>query len=189
MATIDTSYFFGELSLANPDTPAGTANLQQFIDSRDEDILQRLFGYELYKAWLAALALVVGPTPGPEVLLEQRFIDLRDGKEYTNQSGVLTKWPGLRFTVGTSKKSLIANFVYYWYQNDNYTFTTGSSEKKTELAINANPDTKMIRAWNQLVDWNYQLNAFLVDQIETYPEYEGVYLDRELYEYKNRLGF
>lgn len=185
MATIDNTYFFGELSLAYPDTSAGTANLQQIIDSREAELLQRLFGYNMYAAWLTALAVVGDPTPA----LEQRFIDLRDGKEYTNQSGVLTKWPGLRFTVGTSKKSLIANFVYWHELADNYTFTTGSSEKKTDLAINANPESKMIRAWNEMVHWNFLLNAFLVDKIETYPEYESICIDRELFTMQNRLGF
>jgi len=189
MATIDSTYFFGERSLAFPDTPAGTANLTAIIADREAELLQRLFGYELYKAWLAALALEVDDTPGPAVLLEQRFADLRDGKEYTNQSGVLTKWPGLRFTVGTAKKSLIADFVYWHYLADNYTFTTGSSEKKTDLAINANPEDKMIRAWNEMVRFNCLLNAFLVDQIEVYPEYKSVCIDRELYTTKNRLGF
>lgn len=189
MATIDSTYFFNELSLAYPDTPAGEATLTAIIDGREAELLERLFGYELYKAWLDALALEVDDTPGPAVLLEQRFIDLRDGKEYTNQSGVLTKWPGLRFTVGTAKKSLIANFVYWHKQADDYTFTTGSSEKKTDLAINASPDSKMIRAWNEMVNWNFKLNAFLVDQIETYPEYESVCIDNELYTLQNRLGF
>lgn len=189
MASIDSTYFFGELSLAFPDTPAANANLLQIIDSREAELLQRLFGYELYKAWLAALASEVDSTPGPAVLLEQRFIDLRDGKEYTSQSEVLVKWPGLRFTVGTSKKSLIANYVYWHMQKDGYTFTTGSSEKKTDLAINADPTDKMVRAWNEMVNWIFQLNAFLVDQLETYPEYENVCLDRELYNLQNRLGF
>lgn len=181
MATIDSTYFFGELSLAYPDTSAANANLQQIIDSREAELLQRLLGYEFYKAYLAGIA--VTPTPAT------KWTDIRDGKEYTNQSGVLTKWPGLRFTVGTSKKSLIANYVYWYIQIDNYTFTTGSSEKKTDLAINANPDTKIIRAWNEMVNWNYLLNAFLVDRIEVYPEYESICIDRELFNLQNRLGF
>ena len=181
MATIDSTYFFGELSLAYPDTPAGNANLQIIIDGREAELLQRLFGYRLYAAYLAGIA--VTPTP------DARWTDLRDGKEYTNQSGVLTKWPGLRFTVGTSKKSLIANYVYWHKQAADYTFTTGSSDKKTDLAINANPDTKMIRAWNEMVSFNYLLNAFLVDKIETYPEYESICIDRELFTLQNRFGF
>jgi len=180
MATIDNTYFFGELALAYPDTPAGNAGLQQIIDSREQELLIRLFGYELYKNYTAGIA--VTPTP------EAKWTDLREGKEYTNSSGVLTKWPGLRFTVGASKKSLIANYVYWHKQNSDYTFTTGSSEKKTDLAINANPDTKMIRAWNEMVNWNRQLNTFLVEHDDTYTEYLNVPIDRELYEHKNRLG-
>jgi hypothetical protein len=181
MATIDSTYFFGELSLAFPDTPAGTANLSQVIDSREAELLQRLMGYELYTAYVAGIAAL--PTPAT------KWTDLLNGKEYTTSSGVLAKWPGLRFTVGTSKKSLIANFVYYNYLIDNYTFTTGSSEKKTELSINSNPENKMIRAWNEMVHWNFHLNSFLVTNIATYPEYESVVIDTELFDLKNRLGF
>lgn len=181
MASIDSTYFFGELSLAFPDTPAANANLQQIIDSREAELLQRLLGYELYKDYVAGIAVI--PTP------LAKWTDIRDGKEYTNKSEVLTKWPGLRFTVGTSKKSLIANYVYWHYQVDNYTFTTGSSEKKTDLAINANPTDKMVRAWNEMVRWVYQLNAFLNDHLVTYPEYESVCIYTELYDFKNRLGF
>lgn len=180
MPTIDNTYFFGELSLAYPDTPAGITNLQLLIDSREDELLLRLLGYALYKAYKAGIA---AGSP------DQRWLDIRDGKEYTNQSGVLTKWPGLHFTVGTSKKSLIANYVYWHYQNDNYTFTTGSSEKKTDLAINANPEIKMIRAWNEMVNWNTDLYLFLSDNADTYPEYKNTVIDCELFTMKNRLGF
>jgi hypothetical protein len=189
MPTIDNTYFFGELSLAYPDTPSGIANLQQIIDSREAELLQRLLGYSLYKAYKAAVALEVSDNPGPAVLLEQRFADLRDGKEYTNQSEVLTKWPGLRFSVGSSKKSLVANYVYWHYQADNYTFTTGSSEKKTDNAINTNPTDKMVRAWNEMVRWNTELHLFLSDHESVYPEYKNTVIDCELFTMKNRLGF
>jgi hypothetical protein len=96
---------------------------------------------------------------------------------------------------------LIANYVYWFYQADNYTFTTGSSEKKTDNAINANPDVKMVSAWNEMVNFNRSLHLFLVDQIAVYPEYKdsdayrnycrGWYSDngvQDLFTFKNRHG-
>lgn len=190
MSTIDTSYFFGERSLAFPDTPAGTANMQQFIDAREAELLQKLFGYSLYKAWLAGQS-------------DQRMVDIKVGKEFTPTGGHLTKWQGLIFTIGAAKKSLIADYVYWFYQTDNYTFTTGSSEKKTDLAINANPDVKMVTAWNEMVNFNDQFHAFILANIATYPEYKDsdAYNNycrgwwnnncdaRDLFTFKNRYGF
>lgn len=174
MAVIDTSYFFGELSISQP-----TATLQMLIDSRESELLTKLLGYELNKLYTAGIA---AGSPA------QKWLDLRDGKEYTTGGGVLTKWPGLRFTVGTAKKSLVANYVYWFYLLDNITFTTPSGQKKSELPVNALPDHKMIRAWNEMVNWNFQLNTFLLNHTADYPEYADVALCDELYTLQNRLG-
>lgn len=194
MQTIDTSYFYGELVLSGVQGTAGAAALQLIIDSREDELLIKLFGYPLYKAYKAAVALEVIadpahlPTPIVGVALETRFADLRDGKEYTNGSGVLAKWPGLRFTVGTSKKSLIANYVYWHYIRDNHTFTTASGEKKSPLAVNVLPESKLVRAWNEMVNWNMQLYDFLNKELATYPEYENVIVRCDVYTKQNTLN-
>ena len=175
MAVIDTSYFFGELSISQP-----TATLQMLIDSKEPELLTKLLGYELNKLYITGIAVL--PTPA------QKWLDLRDGKEYTTGGGALTKWPGLRFTVGTAKKSLVANYVYWHYLFDNITFTTASGQKKSELPVNALPDHKMVRAWNEMVNWNIQLNTFLLNHTADYPEYEDVLLCDELFTLQNRLG-
>jgi len=185
MATIDKTYFFGELILSGVQDAEGAAALQLIIDSREDELLTKLLGYELYKAYKTAVALEVDDTPGPVVLLEQRFLDLRDGKEYTNGSEVLVKWPGLRFTVGTMKKSLIANYVYWYYVRDNHTFTTGSGEKKSPLTINALPTAKLVRAWNEMIDWNYQLYDFLNYYPLIYPEYVNVTIGHQATGYRS----
>lgn len=177
MATIDTSYFYGELSIAQISQVEIAASLQIIIDSREDELLLKLLGYELYKAYKAG---VTGST--------QKYLDIRDGKEYTDTSGNLTKWVGLKFAIGNAKKSLIANYVYYHYLADNASFTTGSGEKKTDLAINVSPEMKMIRAWNEMVNWNIDLHQFLMANISTYPEYEKVCIDKELFIYQNRFG-
>lgn len=180
MATIDKTYFFGELILSGVQDTEGAAALQLIIDSREEELLKRLLGYPLWKAYTTGIAV----DPGTE----QKWLDLRNGKEYTGSNGVLTKWPGLRFTVGTMKHSLIANYVYWNYIRDNHTFTTGSGEKKSPVEINALPTAKLNRAWNQMVDWNFQLNDFLNKEIATYPEYEDVCIDHILFTKENSLN-
>lgn len=174
MALIDSTYFFGELSISQP-----TATLQMLIDTKEPELLTKLFGYPLYKEYAAGIA---AGTP------DQKWLDLRDGVEYTSESGVLTKWPGLRFTLGTAKKSLIANYVYWFYLADNITFTTASGQKKSDLPVNAGPDAKMVRAWNEMVNWNFQLNDFLLKNIVDYPEYSDVVICDELFTNQNRLG-
>jgi hypothetical protein len=177
MATIDNAYFFGELMLSQVSSAEGAAALQLIIDSRENELLTRLFGYELYKVYKAGI-----------VANTQIYKDIRDGKEYTNGIGKPDKWVGLTFTVGTSKQSLIANYVYWHYIRDNYTFTTGSSEKKSSLALNALPDQKLVRAWNQMVDWIYQLHDFLTVNAAVYPEYANVVLCTELFTKQNTLN-
>lgn len=84
---IDTSYFQGDLSIGQITSPAVIASVNLFIQKFEEDFLTRLLGYSLYKAFKAGL-LLEAP--------EQRFLDLRDGKEY-QWDGWLHKWRGLVF--------------------------------------------------------------------------------------------
>lgn len=177
MSTINTSYFYADLSIAQISQAEISAAVTEFIDSKERELLIRLLGYELFKAYTAGI-----------LVSTQKYKDIRDGKEYTDSLGRLSKWNGLAFTVGTSKKSPIANYVYWHYIRDNYTFTTGSSEKKTDIAINASPDAKLVRAWNEMVRWNFELLDFLTVNVADYPEYESVVLDTELYTRQNSLN-
>lgn len=152
MSFIDKTYFYGELSIAQLSQPAVAASLQSILDFREQQLLSALMGYNLYNDFMAGI--VVMPTP------DALWKDIRDGKEYT-YFGNKVKWPGLAFTIGTSKKSLIANYVYYWYIRDNHSWTTGGGEKKTEIAINVMPNLKLVRAWNEMVQWNNSLKMFL----------------------------
>lgn len=85
---------------------------------------------------------------------------------------------------GDNKKSPIANYVYFKYQADNVTFTTGSGEKKstTPITVNVSPRVKMVRAWNEMVKWNCELIKFLDFNRNyypnVYPEY-NTYADLE----------
>lgn len=151
MSFIDNTYFYGEVSIAQLSQPAVAASLQQILDFREQQLLSALMGYNLYTDFMAGIVAV---TPDP------LWIAIRDGKEYT-YFGTKVKWPGLKFTLGTSKKSLIANYVYYWYIRDNHSFTTGGGEKKTDIAINVMPNLKLVRAWNEMVGWNNGLKMFL----------------------------
>lgn len=183
MATIDTSYFFADLMIAGKSDASVSSSLTMFIDEQEARLLEYLLGYELYKLYKAGIA---AGTP------DAKWTAIRDGKEYTNRSGVLTKWKGLRFTDGTAKKSLIANYVYWhWLQNE-ASNTTASGEKvaKTGGAMEASPVHKMVRAWNQMVNWNKELIEFLLTNDTDYPEFQNQYgrIPRSLYRKQNVLG-
>lgn len=165
MALIDASYFFGPLLIAQKSDSSVSSSLSSFIDQYEEELLTDLFGYELYKAYKTGIA--VAPTP------DAKWTSIRDGKEYTNRSGILTRWKGLKFTDGAAKKSLIANYVYWHWMRNEATATTGTGEKvaNAQNASNASGYRKMVDAWNQMVRWNWELVEFLLSHPDDYPEF------------------
>lgn len=162
MATIDASYFFGELTIAQKSDAAVAGSLSSFIDIYEDKLLTDLFGYELYNNYQEGI-----------LANTQIYKDIRDGKEYTNRAGVLSKWKGLIYTLGTTKKSLIANFVYFNWQQNEATITSGTGEKvaTNQNAINASAGNKMVRAWNEMVNMNHELLEFLLSNQDNYPEF------------------
>lgn len=168
MATIDATYFFAENLIAQKSDVSGS--LLMFMEEYEEKLLTDLLGYQLYKAYKTGIAVL--PTP------DAKWTALLNGLEYTNRSSILTKWKGLKFTDGTTaKKSLIANYVYWhWMQNET-TISTGTGEKvaDNQNAINASAKNKMIRAWNQMVCWNLELIEFLLTKESDYPEFINHY--------------
>lgn len=176
---IDTTYFYGELSIAQITDASISGTVTRFINQYEPKILMDLFGYELYKNYKAGIDAT-----------DQKYVDIRDGKEYTNRAGKLTKWRGLKETitapvtgppaVAGQYQSLIANYVYYHYIRNEVSATTGTGEKtlNAQNAATASPRFKLARAWNQMVDWNCELVEFLLANETDYPEF--------LYHYSNR---
>jgi hypothetical protein len=158
---IDTSYFFGNLSIPQVTNSAVDAELSSYIESLETDFLQHLLGYGLWKAYDAGTAPVT------------RWTDLESGKEYTNKFGYLAKWKGLLFEVGDTKKSPIANYVYFHFMKDHVTTSTPGGEKglKTQNADPASSRLKLARAWNEMIGWNRELVDFMEMNLTTYPEF------------------
>lgn len=165
--TIDTSYFYYDLSIAQLTEASVNSTVQRFIDRHEPKLLQDLLGYELYKNYKTGIDAS-----------DQKYIDIRDGKEYTNRAGKLAKWRGLKEP--SLKQSLIANYVYFQYIKNEASSTTGTGEKvaKAQNAADASPRYKLARAWNQMVEWNCELVEFLLSNESNYPEF--------LYHYSNK---
>jgi hypothetical protein len=92
MSFIDVSYFIGEINIPNTDEPAIAQRLTGFINKYEPDFLQKLFGYPLYKAFVAGMTVTPPATPA------QRFLNILYGTEYTDFQGRLQKWKGLIVT-------------------------------------------------------------------------------------------
>lgn len=88
---------------------------------------------------------------------------------YTYKSATLA----INTTTGTNKKSLISNYVYYWYQRNNHTQTATTSEVKpaNENAMVASPAVKMVRAWNEMSIWICELVDYLNARKDDYTEW------------------
>lgn len=76
-------------------------------------------------------------------------------------------------TTGTNKKSLIANYVYYWYIRNNHTqtATTGETKAANENSVMANPALKLVRAWNEMFQWICELVDYLNVKKDDYAEW------------------
>lgn len=164
MFFIDATYFVGELTVPNSDKPEVLQRLTLFISKYEPLFLQKLFGYPLYKAFSA----VAPPT-------DQRFLDILNGKEYTDFQGRLQKWKGL--VIPSLTQSCIANYVYYWYRRNSATQTAGIGEVVTqaENSRNDSPRKKMSSAWNEMHTWVIQFCQFMeatqVADPTIYPEW------------------
>lgn len=88
---------------------------------------------------------------------------------YTYKAATLA----INTTTGTNKKSLIANYVYYWYQRNNHTqtATTGENKAVNENSTAASPALKMVRAWNEMSAWICELVDYLNAKKDDYTEW------------------
>lgn len=142
MATIDISYFFGDLTIAQKSTDSVASALQWHIDQREPEFMELLLGKALYILYKA--------TPG----------------NYADLTAMLFK------VNGTSKISPVANYIYYWYMRNAASKTTGTGEKvvKAENAVDNSAHLKAMRAWNEMVSMNKKIVDYLSSTIEAYEK-------------------
>jgi hypothetical protein len=177
--TIDTSYFEGDLSIGQITSPAVIASVNLFIQKYEEELLTKLLGYPLYTVYKAG---IIAEAP------EQRFTDLKSGKEY-QWNWQTVKWNGLAFTSNGTKRSLIANYVYYRYLKDSVSFTMGAGEVDPKKDVATSPKQKMIQAWNEMVLMNVELYQFLQANLSVYPEYDNSLFTFSLFYSNSRYDF
>lgn len=160
MSLIDSTYFFGNVSLPNMTDARRIDVVNYFIGIYEPMFLLKLFGYPLYKAYTAANA-------------DPRFVSIISGVEFTDINGNLAKWNGLVRT-NPIKQSIIANYVWYWMKR--YT-STQTSEVGEFIPIPAegtqvvSPRKKMASVWNEMKNEVLVLLEYLDLNPTIYPEF------------------
>lgn len=154
--------FTGENHIAQLSQSPVSDSLERFIDKYEPKLLRRLLGVDMYNDLIAGI-FVVPPAP-----IDQKWIDLIEGADYGSP---VSEWVGLKY--------LIVDYVYYYFQQDYnvHTIQVGVAKPKSENSVAASPVQKMVRAWNEFVDWTCDMHRFIKANADDYPNY--VHMDRE----------
>lgn len=162
---IDYTYFIGKINLPQTGNTDGRADVTGFIETYEPEYLQKVLGYDLWKAFTDGIEGSGEP--------DSRWLNLLNGGTFI-YNGQTNIWPGFE-----AKPSPISQYVYYRNQEDGASDTvlTGTSIGKTDNAIRVSPVSKMIDAWNKMVELNILLWNYLYKNRTLYPEWkpEGYY--------------
>lgn len=155
---ISVDYFILDINLPTSDEN-DVERINAFISKFEPKCLELILGYELAK-------VVKNET-------SQRVTDLVDGKEYLNSKGYTVKWQGL--IQESEKTSLIANYVYFYFQKANATQTMNNSTAAVGSTGGQSvaPAEKMVSAWNSFASEINQLLSFLWTYQDIYPEFSS----------------
>lgn len=142
MRIISATAFTLELNIANIDQPYVQERVNGFIDKYTKKFLKQLYGNDMGNLFVNALAVI------PPIEAGDRFFDLAQDSDL---------------------QDALASYVYYWYQRDGVSFSSGEGEKRSKAANSV--DTQMIhkavRAWNEMVEYARCQNV----DTTTFPEY------------------
>ena len=159
---IDYTYFINEISLPVKSTPALNGAITDSITLYEEEVLRLLLGYKEWKSMKAAYDASVATVP---VVLPVKWANFINGAEFEfelNGVTVMDKWIGLK---NTSKKSLIANYVYFFHRRNNVSQNNGVGEtvSMTENSKVISPTAKLHDAWNKMIDMYGESNYYGTD--------------------------
>ncbi len=166
MNLIDKTYFVGKFSIAQVEQKAVNDKLKDLIATYQPQLLKACLGYELYAAFMEGLDV------GSDETVDQRWLDLKNGKVFTTTYGKTEEWIG--FTNSNKLQfSPLVSYVYYQWLCDLNTQVAGINtvQSKAENAVIASPAQRMTEAYNQMVLDVRILWEFLNANESTYPEF------------------
>lgn len=149
---IDSSFFVGEVDIPTKNSNIEPA-LNAFIEKYEKKFLIGLLGYELYLLFVAAIA--IDP-------IEGKYQKLLHGDTYVYKD-VTYLWEGLKEVITEPDaqadppvvgkyRSIIANYVYYWWIRNQETQNTGIGvvATKAENSKRVSGTSKAVRAMSDL---------------------------------------
>lgn len=160
---IDYTYFIGKITLPQVADTNGRNDVTEAISIYEPEYLKYVLGEDLWKAFTDGID--GSGTP------DQRWTDLLDGKMFT-YAGRSYLWIGFK-SASQPKLSPIANYVYWKFMQDTAVSnaTIGTVVPRTENSETVTPFSKMVYAWNDMVDWDLTLGMFLNSNKDIYPEW------------------
>jgi hypothetical protein len=175
---IDNTYFIRGLSLPVDEI---SGQLNGYILSLEPEILNKILGYSLTKAFLAGLDVEVenedeftefdGESFEDESTIEQKWLDLRDGAEFI-YAGKTYKWMGF---ANTEKKSILANYIYVKFTTETAVNVTGTGAGITQKENSIRVDNRQaqVRVWNEMIEMIRLLHMFIIVNLEDYEDFDG----------------
>lgn len=149
MYIINDTYFQGEISIPNIEEAGSRAliELERLIDEKCRLFLHSVLGSELFDE--LDVLLVDGILPTTPI---SKWTKLVYGDTYELDSKQI-KWDGLCSVLGTSKSSLLADYVYTFFLTESNTFLTGVGEMKSNASgtIMVNSTQRYVSIWNKFL--------------------------------------
>lgn len=158
-------YFIRNLTIAQISQQPVLSSINDLIAINEPDLLIALLGVDLYNAFQAGLL---------EDPIDPKWEALLNGGEYLDRRNQKCIWHGL--ANDSRKTSVIANYVYYNYMKQTASWSAGVGEVLPTM-INGSRfagANKMVTAWNDMVDSNLAMIAYLNQHKETYPEWHPI---------------
>ncbi|WP_312394774.1 hypothetical protein [Chryseobacterium sp.] len=149
MPLIDSTYFKNTNILADVSEPSPYSTIDNRLSEEiirgEKDVLSYAFGWEM---WEDFKEFIVN---GEAENTPENYKAIINGKDYEKE-GKKCFWLGL--IQPETKESLLADYVYCSYREDNVTQTTQTAEStissKVGSTISATP--KIVRTWNQFIE-------------------------------------
>ena len=166
---IDETYLQRELYVPNSDEINSGAykEIQEFIDNKSRLCLKEALGYNLFKELDSNISYGTLDDAAP-----QKWLNLVNGTDYT-LNGKTYRWEGLIQNEGAFKKSLLANYVFYYWLLYNQSRMSGVGEVvlKAKNAVSVNSTQRIVSVWNEFINM-YQDDTCTVGRREYY--YRGI---------------
>jgi hypothetical protein len=169
MANLNTTiinfrFFTGQISLPNTDLSMSEGEeLKQMIVDLEPKFLTALLGYEFAETFYSIL--YEGTNPLGDAFLESAYsgyihvTEILDGGNFIDKLNRKNYWVGFK-KIGSNA---IANYVYCNMLAKRMSTSTSLGERamESENAMIADLKPKYIRAWNEMVEWNWILDNFI----------------------------